>query len=173
MNNSSHRSKARLDSCNKATSVSNQMSITNHELGYRQTESICSYIVSFLTSIRDSQLIRAPCPIAISANGLTVSQERGFGSNHLVFLKARPQHAMGRCELRILGSTRYNTRNIYMYVSIDNWSEVAYSTLPTRRCVLLCRSLVQSQTTESSSFSHLSHLLAPLLRFLAPQTSFQ
>ena len=24
---------------------------------------------------------------------LTVSQERGFGSNHLVFLKARPQHA--------------------------------------------------------------------------------
>ena len=112
VNNSSHRSKARLDSCNKATSVSNQMSITNHELGYRQTESICSYIVSFLTSIRDSQLIRAPCPIAISANGLTVSQERGFGSNHLVFLKARPQHAMGRCELRILGYTRYNTRNI-------------------------------------------------------------
>ena len=111
VNNSSHRSKARLDSCNKATSVSNQMSITNHELGYRQTESICSYIVSFLTSIRDSQLIRAPCPIAISANGLTVSQERGFGSSHLVFLKARPQHAMGRCELRI-GYTRYNTRNI-------------------------------------------------------------
>ena len=24
---------------------------------------------------------------------VTVSQERGFGSNHLVFLKARPQHA--------------------------------------------------------------------------------
>ena len=43
---------------------------------------------------------------------VTVSQERGFGSNHLVFLKARPQHAMGRCELRILGYTRYNTRNI-------------------------------------------------------------
>ena len=55
---------------------------------------------------------RAPCPIAIGANGLTVSQERGFGSNHLVFLKARPQHAMGRCELRILGYTRYNARNL-------------------------------------------------------------
>ena len=87
------------------------MSITNHELGYRQTESIRSYIVSFLTSIRDSQLIRAPRPIAMSANGLTVSQERGFGSNHLVFLKARPQHAMGRWEARILGYARYDTRD--------------------------------------------------------------
>ena len=74
---------------------------------------------------RDSQLIGLPVPgipIAISANGLTVSQERGFGSNHLVFLKARPQHAMGRCELRILGYTRYNTRNISS--SIFNWPEV-------------------------------------------------
>ena len=43
---------------------------------------------------------------------LTVSQERGFGSNHLVFLKARPQHAMGRWESRILGYTRYNTRDM-------------------------------------------------------------
>ena len=43
---------------------------------------------------------------------VTVSQERGFGSNHLVFLKARPQHAMGRCELRILGYTRGNARNL-------------------------------------------------------------
>ena len=48
----------------------------------------------------------------MSANGLTVSQERGFGSNHLVFLKARPQHAMGRCELRILGYTRYTIHAI-------------------------------------------------------------
>jgi len=47
VNSSSHRSKIRLDSCIKVTSVSNQMPITNHELGYRQTESICSYIVSF------------------------------------------------------------------------------------------------------------------------------
>ena len=38
---------------------------------------------------------------------LTVCQERRFGSNHLVFLKARPQHAMGRWELWILGYTRY------------------------------------------------------------------
>ena len=47
MNNSSHRSKIRLGSCIIATSVSNQMPTTNHELGYSQTESICSYIVSF------------------------------------------------------------------------------------------------------------------------------
>ena len=42
---------------------------------------------------------------------VTVSQERGFGSNHLVFLRACPQHAMGRWESRILGYTRYNTRD--------------------------------------------------------------
>ena len=42
-----------------------------------------------------------------------------------------------------------------------------------RVCPPLMSSLVRSQTTESSSFSHLSHLLAPLVRFLAPQTSFQ
>ena len=41
---------------------------------------------------------------------LTVSQERGFGSNHLVFLKARPQHAMGRWELRIRVHTLQYTR---------------------------------------------------------------
>jgi len=112
VNNSSHRSKTRLDSCIIATSVSNQMPTTNHELGYSQTKPNREYLqlyCQFLTSIRDSQLIRAPRPIAMSANGLSVSQERRFGSNHLVFLKARPRHAMGRWEARILGYTRYDT----------------------------------------------------------------
>ena len=40
-----------------------------------------------------------------------VSQERGFGSNHLVSPIARPQHSMGRWEARILGYTRYETRD--------------------------------------------------------------
>ena len=35
-------------------------------------------------------------PIVTSTNQLTDSQERGFESNHLVFLKARPQHTMER-----------------------------------------------------------------------------
>ena len=43
----------------------------------------------------------------MSANGLTVYQERGFGSNHLVSPITRPQHAMGRWEARTLGYTRY------------------------------------------------------------------
>ena len=43
---------------------------------------------------------------------LTVSQERGFGSNHLVFLKARPQHAMERWDLRRVGALSGSKRAV-------------------------------------------------------------
>ena len=49
---------------------------------------------------------------------VTVSQERGFGSNHFVFLKARPQHAMGRCEFLRLHTLQYTQYIIF------NWPEV-------------------------------------------------
>jgi hypothetical protein len=45
---------------------------------------------------------RATLGGSVPTNQLTVSQERGFESNHLVFLKARPQHTMERWWSRVL-----------------------------------------------------------------------
>ena len=71
-----------------------------------QTDYICSLYCQLRFNLIDRNYL-GKCSCFCE---LTVSQERGFGSNHLVFLKARPQHAMGRWESRILGYTRYNTR---------------------------------------------------------------
>ena len=65
-----------------------------------------------LTAISNYIVKRPSRELSVNTFYDASSQERGFGSNHLVFLKARPQHAMGRWESRILGYTRYNTRDI-------------------------------------------------------------
>ena len=69
-------------------------------------------------SIKSQPRKRCHCRIPISLRNVNV---RGFGSNHLVFLKAHPQHTMGRWESRILGYTHTHvTIHTIDYLEIRN-----------------------------------------------------
>jgi hypothetical protein len=126
VNISSHRSlnwAFHVHDCYSTSSVQTRLLETNHELVCSQMASYMTLTSSFhvnerfsidlcrfgeawaalraenlLTYDRVGSRIRTPTtgPIVTSTNQLTVSQERGFESNHLVFLKARPQHTMER-----------------------------------------------------------------------------